>query len=345
MKKDKLNEDEKFKIHVDKKTLENPSETKKLAMLKRKNPNIEFDLEPSTSQSSTSMTQMEENEVLEPEAIITPQDQSTIKYLSNVKDSNTGETSKPFTIVDKNYQMIRGLGSNNEIVMAVFCHDDMDDEGNNIIHSIDEFESKIALPMKERLEMESLDLQGADIQSTPDVQETTGDTYEGYKHYLVNKQTNEVRKFKTIEEMLSGNKLDEEEYMGVSKFKKHTNERLFGSGKKKHGTINEISPTGEESDEEMNIKAKKLMDMIKTKLPNVIATIKTPVAQREVIAAFAELIGVPRNGLSNLVSGLKDLAKQPEQPVTESKVITKNQLMESLKLNKVIKTIKVKDIK
>lgn len=291
------------------------------------------------------MTTVREDDSLEPEAIITPQDQSTIKYLSNVKDSNTGETSKPFTIVDKNYQMIRGLDGNNEIVMAVFCHDDMDEEGNNIIHSIEEFESKIALPMKERLEMESIGLQGQDIQTTPDVQETTGDTYEGYKHYLVNKQTNEVRKFKTIEEMLSSSKLDEEEYMGVSKFKKHTNERLFGSGKRKVEPLNEVTPTGEESDEEMNVKAKKLMDMIKTKLPNVIATIKTPVAQREVIAAFAELIGVPRNGLSNLVSGLKDLAKQPEKPVTESKVITKNQLIESLEISKVIKTIKVKDIK
>lgn len=294
----------------------------------------------------STMSTVREDDSLEPEAIITPQDQSTIKYLSNVKDTNSGEISKPFTIVDKNYQMIRGLDGNNEIVMAVFCHDDMDEEGNNIIHSIEEFESKIALPMKERLEMESIELQGQDIQSTPDVQETTEDTYEGYKHYLVNKQTNEVRKFKTIEEMLSSNKLDEEEYMGVSKFKKHTNERLFGAGKRKVDTLNEISPTGEESDEEMNIKAKKLMDLIIKRIPkNIIDTIKTPVAKREVIAAFAEMIGVPRAGLTNLISGLKVMSKQPEQPVTESKVITKNQLVESLEIKKVIKTIKVKDIK
>lgn len=295
------------------------------------------------------MSTVREDDSLEPEAIITPQDQSTIKYLSNVKDSNTGETSKPFTIADKIYQMIRGLDGDNEIVMAVFCHDDMDEEGNNIIHSIEEFESKIALPMKERLEMESVELQGQDIQSTPDVQETSEDTYEGYKHYLVNRQTNEVRKFKTIEEMLSSNKLEEEEYMGVSKFKKHTNERLFGAGKRKVDALNEISPTGEESDEEMNAKAKKLMALIIKRIPkNIIDTIKTPVAKREVIAAFAEMIGVPRTGLSNLIGGLKVMSKQPdqpEQPVTESKVITKNQLIESLDINKVIKTIKVKDIK
>jgi hypothetical protein len=101
------------------------------------------------------------------------------------------------------------------------------------------------------------------------------------------------------------------------------------------------------------------MDLIAKRIPqNIIKTITTPIAQREVIAAFAELIGVPRNGLSNLVSGLKDMAKQQqqqqqqpatqtgeEQPITEKRVITKNQLMESLTPNKVIKTIKVKDIK
>ena len=122
---------------------------------------------------------------------------------------------------------------------------------------------------------------------------------------------------------------------------------LFGGSKRKTESLNEVTPTGEESDEEMNAKAKKLMDMIKAKLPNVIASIKTPVAQREVIAAFAELIGVPRNGLSNLVSGLKDLAKQPtSQPMNESVVLTKQQMMEMLgdKRN-VIKTVKVKDLK
>jgi hypothetical protein len=124
------------------------------------------------------------------------------------------------------------------------------------------------------------------------------------------------------------------------------NEKMFGSKKRGVETLTEISPTGEESDEEMNVKAKKLMEMIGKKIPtNIITTIKTPVAQREVIAAFAELIGVPRNGLANLVSGLKDLAKQSTEPIAESKIMTKNQLMESLKPNKVIRTIKIKDIK
>jgi hypothetical protein len=282
--------------------------------------------------------------VTEDDAVIEPQDQATIKYLSNVRDPETNEVSKPFTIADKNYQLIRGIDASNEVVNAVMCIDD------NMIHTYEDFERDIALPMKERLEM-----QGASIQTSPDVQESSDDTYEGYKHYLVNKQTNEVRKFKSIEEMISSNKLDEEEYMNVGRFKKHMNERLFGSSKKKVESLNEVTPTGEETDEEMNIKAEKLMAMIAKRIPqNIIKTITTPIAQREVIAAFAELIGVPRNGLNKLIAGLKDISKQQqepatqtgkEQPITEKRVITKNQLMESLTPNKVIKTIKVKDIK
>ena len=284
-------------------------------------------VEPTTTSTTTSMT--------EEDAVIEPQDQATIKYLSNVKDSNTGEISQPFTIADKNYQMIRGKASTGEIVMAVYCHDDVDENGENLIHSIEEFEQNIALPMKERLEMESIE--------EPMVSEPKHDTYEGRKHFLVKKGTNEVRSFSSIKEMLSSGKLDEEEYMGVSEFKKHMNEKMFGNKRKEQ--INELTPTGEESDEEMNIKAKKLMDMIKKKLPNVIDTIKTPVAQREVIAAFAELVGVPRSGLNGIISGLKDLASQPSvAQVSENKLITKKELEESIKVKKVIKTIKIKDL-
>jgi hypothetical protein len=195
------------------------------------------------------------------------------------------------------------------------------------------FEENIAKPMKEAIGMVGRDIQVAEE-----------DTYEGFKHYLVNKQTNEVRKFKTIEEILSCDRMAEEEYMGVSSFKKYMNERLFGARKRKEESLNEVVPTGEESDEEMNLKAKKLMDLIGKRIPqNIIKTITTPVAQREVIAAFAELIGVPRTGLNNLIGGLKDISKQPEQPVTENKVISKKSLEESLIEKKVIKTVKVKE--
>lgn len=268
----------------------------------------------------------------ETEGVIEPQDQATIKYLSNVKDSETGEISKPFTIGDKKYQMVRGLKPNKEVVMAVYCFDDMNEAGENMIHSIEEFETKIAKPMLEK----------ENIVATKE--SDNSETYEGFKHYLVNKHTNEVRKFKTIEEILSCNKTDDEIYMNTSNFKKYMNERLFGSSKRKSEVLNEMVPNGEETDEEMNIKAKKLMDIIVKRIPsNVIDTIKNPIAQREVIAAFAEMIGVPRSGLSTLISGLKDISKQPM--TNENLVITKNELTESIVDKKVIKTIKVKDIK
>jgi hypothetical protein len=343
--KNKINiqEDDKFKIHVDKKTLQDPNKTKELAMLKRKNPNIEYDLETSvgSSQSSTSMAQMEENEVLEPEAVITPQDAATIKYLSNVVDNKTGNISQPFVIGAQKYQMVRGLAGGSEIVLAVFAHDERDDEGNNIIYPIEEFEQKIAIPAK--LELESRNMQEAKDE------ESKEETYEGCKHFFVDTKTNKVRKFKTIEEMLSANKSQDEVYMGGPKFKKYMTERLFGKRKK----VNELGTEPMVGDEDMTNKAEKLMDVIdnNTSVQNAIKTIKTPAAKQEVIAAFAELIGVPRNGLSDLVSQMKDISKQPKQqqvtqPVQESVVLTKNQMMEMLgNKRNVIKTVKVKDIK
>ena len=315
--KTKITEDDKFKLSVTKDDLKDPQTTKYLTDIQKSNKNIEVVYTDDDDDSLSSLFEYDD--------VIEPQDQATIKYLSNVIDNNTGEVSKPFTIADKNYQMVRGMQPNGEIVMAVMCLEDSN------IYEVEKFEKEIALPMKERLEMESTQFKE--------------DTYEGYKHYLVNKKTNEVRKFRTIEEMLSCNKMEEEEYMGKPRFKQYMNEKLFGSSKRKTEVLNEITPTGEESDEEMNVKAKKLMDMIMKRIPqNIIDTIKTPVAQREVIAAFAEMIGVPRNGLSSLVNGLKDMSKQ--QVTNENKIMTKNQLLESFGLKKkVIKTIKVKDIK
>ena len=70
----------------------------------------------STSNSTSMVSQMEESEAIQ------PQDQETIKYLSNVKDEN-GQISKPFTIGTKKYQMVRGTNSTNEVVLGVYCHE------------------------------------------------------------------------------------------------------------------------------------------------------------------------------------------------------------------------------
>jgi hypothetical protein len=273
----------------------------------------------------------------EVDAVIEPQDQATIKYLSNIVDANTGEVSNPFTIADKNYQMVRGITPSKEVVMAVYCLDDMDDQGNNIIHSIEEFEKNIAMPMKEKLERE-----GKQVNS-----ESKDDTYEGYKHFLVNKKTNEVRKFKTIEEMLSCNKIEEEEYMSTTRFKKHMTEKLFGKR-------NKITEIDEPSDDELTGKAKLLiqkMDEIYV-IKNAMDSVNqqgTDKAKGIVLVAFAERIGVPKNKLSTIINSIKAIAKEPvpqQQGITEGKTITKKELMESLSnKKKVIKTVKVKDIK
>lgn len=280
--------------------------------------------------AKASLSLEEEDNVLEPEAVIAPQDDATIKYLSNVKDSKTGKVSQPFTIGAQKYQMVRGMTADKQIVMAVYCHDEKDEMGNNVIHAVDHFEQNIALPMLER-----------EKSMMSEVSEKKEDeTYEGCKHFLVDTKTNKVRKFKTVEDLLSANKTENEVYMGAAKFKKHTTERLFGKRKK----MNEIGTEPVVGGEDMSNKANKLMDIIddNKSVQNAIKTIKTPDAQKEVIAAFADLIGVPTAGLSNLVGQIKDISKEP---TTESKVITKNQLLESIKPKTLIKTIKVKDIK
>ncbi len=355
---------DKPELSVSDNVINNPSEAQKLS----KNYRLKYvdkKNQPSSSSSSYTSSSMvsEENEVIE------PQDKATIKYLSNVKDPDSGKVSQPFVIGGKNYQLVRGVTPDKKIVMAVYCIDELNEEGKNIIHSVDDFDKNIATPIK-KLEEEELQAKKADedkqlqakaiadAKQLEKPEQSEEGNYEGSKHFLVNRTNGNIRNFKSIKDLLSQEKLDEEDYMGVQEFKQHINKKLFGGRKRteplddRDGMLNEITPTGEESDTEMSIKAQKLMDLIKKRIPdNIIQTIKTPVAKREVIAAFAEMIGVPRVGLSNLVSGLKDMAKvaPPEQQQMQQqaiqenkKVITKNDLINSLKVTKIIK---VKDIK
>lgn len=291
----------------------------------------------------------EELNTLEPEAVITPQDTATIKYLSNVKDEKTGEVSKPFTIGTKNYQMVRGITPEKSIVVGVYCYDDMDENGENIIHPMEYFKENIANPMKENMAMV-----GQDIQV-----EEEEDTYQGFKHFLVNKQTNEIRKFKTIEEIFSCNKLDEEEYMGVSSFKKYITEKLFGRRKR----MNELNsdPAQEMDLEEAKqlaiivIKALQNNSAISAKLKRVYNSTNVEVKQT-LIDYFIKAIGMNPNQIGKYVKTVRDTGKElknkdtqgsgvTEQPITEKRVISKKSLEESLAQKKVIKIVKVKDIK
>jgi hypothetical protein len=234
-----------------------------------------------------------------------------LEYLSEVMDSETGDISKPFTINGKNYQMVRAITPDRKKVMGVYCMDEVNEDGSNKIYEISEFEETIA---NKHLKKENT------------MNTETKPNFEGYKHFIVNNKTGKARKFKSIEELAKAQMGENEKYMGVKEFKKFVDEALFGMGKK--GMVKELDAAGGDDmgqgDEgDMQIKAKKLIDLIQKKIPSqTIQSIKSnKLAQREVIATFAEMIGVPRNGLTQLVGAIKDLAKpnQQDAAVNESK--------------------------
>lgn len=288
------------------------------------------------------------------DAVIEPKDAATIKYLSNVKDNETGETSQPFTIADKKYQMIRGILPSKEIVMAVYCFDDNDNEGNNIIHSVEDFEKNIAGPMKEMMEtpIKTEDPLWKYEHSQPE----PDDNYEGYKHYFVNKKTNEVRKFKSIRELVSNNKLDEEDYMGVKEFKQHMNEKLFGRRKQK---VREDDPMGGEKPD-----VTKAIEEMVIKIKPYIVKLNHPIEKIQFIVKLTEMIEIPSDRYQLLISEIKKMSNEtfatapspnvstpiPAAPetassISERKKISKKALIDSLTPKKVNKIIKIKDIK
>lgn len=170
--------------------------------------------------------------VNEMDGVIEPQDRATIQYLSNVKHHETGQIAQPFNIGDRKYQMVRGITPEKNIVMGVYCFDDMDDNGNNMIYHVDEFESKVAKPM---LEMEKLTTESED-KSSQSESLNLGE----YKHFIVNEKNGKFKKFKTIPELAATIMLEDEKYMGLYEFKKFFEYRVFGVPKKKTTTKTEV---------------------------------------------------------------------------------------------------------
>ncbi len=301
--------------------------------------------------TNVSVNVVDEQEV---EAVIEPQDQATIKYLSNVKDVETGKTSEPFTIADKRYQMVRGITPSKEVVMAVYCFDDMNDAGENIIQSIEEFENNVAMPMLHK-EGKSSPIQedGYDFAAAEREYHDREDfidylnlrDLEGYKHFFVDITNGKVTaKFKTTKEMMkSGQKLgSNEDYMDAKTLKR------FRFGDYFKNDINEEDTVGGTDVGKLQADVKKLSKMIKDKFTIALSKLDKPVEQVQFLTAMANEIGVPLNKLSTLMASFKDIAKtdSTETPaVTESRKMTKNQLLESIGSREVIKTIKVKDIK
>ena len=289
--------------------------------------------------------------VVDENAVIEPQDQATIKYLSNVKDGKTGKVSQPFTIGDKRYQMVRGINPAKEIVMAVYCFDDMDDAGENMIHSLEEFEAKVAKPMLEAskapIEEDGYDYASAEREyhdKEAFIDYLNLRDLEGYKHFFVNIKTGAVTgKFHSTKEMMkSGQKLGpDEDYMDARTLKK------FRFGDYFKSDVNEADSTDGTDVNKLQADVKKLSKLIKDKFSVALSKLDKPIEQVQFLQAMANEIGVPMNKLSTLLSSFKDIATtgQEEQPaLAESKKITKAQLIESLKKEQVIKT-KAKDVK
>lgn len=154
------------------------------------------------------------NEEENVDAVIEPQDQATIKYLSNVVDDKTGEISQPFNIGDKNYRMVRGIKPNKEVVLSVMCLEDKN------IYEVEQFEKEIALPMKEMLEKQNTQKE--------DIDEIKEMGLSEYKHYVVNEKKNSFKKFKTIQELVKNGLSEEEKYMNLREFKKYYENKIFG---------------------------------------------------------------------------------------------------------------------
>jgi hypothetical protein len=272
-----------------------------------------------------------------------------LEYLSEVKDTESGNISQPFTIGDKKYQMVRAVTPTKEKVMGVYSFNEVNEDGSNKIYNVEDFEKNIA--QKAIMETGVVEPEGPEAVTLNPMQEKEKEnpSFAGYKHFIVNSKTGKARKFKSIEELAKAQMGEGEKYMGIKEFKRFVDEALFGAGKKKSITELDDNVDNPELDEKMRVEAKKLMDLMVKKIPEgVFKKIKIPQARREVIAAFAELIGVPRNGLSQLISGLKDLAKgdaSKPQPIEKGTEPTPASTQQPVAENRIIKTIKVKDIK
>jgi hypothetical protein len=329
----------KFQIHVDKKTLKNPSKTKELAMLQKSNPNIEFDLEPSSSSSSSSMsmvTQMEENEVIE------PKDPATIKYLSNVVDSNTGEVSKPFTISDKKYQMVRGKIPSGEVVMGVYCFDDMDSSGKNIIHPMEYFEENIAKPMKEAMNKKNVAEEEFNYAAAEKEYFDKEDFMEylnladlgNAKLFFINDETGEViASFKNLVDMAtSGRKLGPNERLVNRKQLKAIR---FGTKLKENISLSEEMADGVDVDQ-LKGDVKILINKMVKMYGNYFSKLNTDIEKSVFLTNVAKIVGIPDNKLSGLITKFKDIAKD-ETPAAPVAQVTENKIVK--------KVLKVKDLK
>lgn len=297
---------------IDTSTTTSPSTNKKSISIKKKDltdPNVQNYLNKA---EDADVTIVDEDDNMK-----TTNDKLT--YLSNIKDDK-GQISKPFSIGDKRFQVVRVLTPTREKGLGVYALDETDENGENIIYDMKVFEETIANKAKDSQPTAEPEVMGETEE------EGEKPSFAGYKHFIVNKKTGKARKFKTIEELAKAQMSEDEQYMGMKSFRKFVDESLFGQSKKR--SVSEVeaaspaqpvtTPMGEPTPE-LQQKAEQLMDLIKERIPeSIFKTIVSPLAKREVIASFAELIGVPRNGLNTLLAGIKALSKKTLNQVAEN---------------------------
>ena len=294
-----------------------------------------LDKKPKTPSMAIS-TATNQSSVSEDDSVIKPTDVNTIKYLSDVKDSKTGEISKPFTIGDKKYQMVRGTTPKKEVVMGVYCYDDLNENGENIIHPVDHFEKTIAKPFHEQQSK----LQEEKPQETNNeeiIDHLNLKNLDGYKHFFIDKKTGEIKaKFKTTKEMVkSGVKLgDDDDYVNINQLKKIRFSKYLSNDISEDVPSNEVNNT---NIPKLQADVKKLVDLIKNKFANFLAKLDKPIEQAQFLTTMATEIGVPINKLSSIISTYKDIAQTNQTTVNnstvtnESKIFTKNQLLNNKK--------------
>ena len=252
--------------------------------------------------------------------------------------------------------MVRCLNNENQVVSGIYSLDEIDEAGENKIYELDFFENNM---IKDETEINDVPASVESDKNTPSAKPSLNPlNLSDYKHFFINKASGAVRKFKTDEELAKATLGEGESYMKIHDFKKFVDETVFGS-RKKQIQEDDLAAQGNE----LHAQAAKLMKLISTKIsPRVIDQIKNNrLAQKEVILSFAELIGVPRTMLSKVIAGIKDQAavdgtqsqegnqspstgQQPNNPVSESKVITKKALIDSV-IPKKSTIVKVKNFK
>jgi len=255
--------------------------------------------------------------------------------------------SKPFTIDGKNYQMVRGVNGSKEVVMGVYCHDDLNEGGENLIHDVKYFEENIANPAKIKASQE-IPLVKKEIASIPKEENKADQSLKlsEFKHFVIDSKTGKVRKFKRADELAKANMTETEKYMNLQQFKKHVDETLFGTKQRKNEAVSVGGNEEGVNVDDLQSDVKKFVTIIKDRLGKPLDKINTDIKRAAFLSAIAELVGVPSNKIGAIMSTFKEIAKTAEDNVTtESKILTKNDLIESVKIRKPNKIIKIKDIK